>query len=1177
MTIRCLLVGINDYLGVNNPLRGCINDVELLKNRFKDRFAIEDNDIKTLINDEATRQNIITCFQEHLIHPSAKDDVIVFYFSGHGAQTRTIKEFYPFEPDRKEESLVCYDSRHNGTPDLRDKELRYLIAAAAKNCEHVLIILDCCHGGHGTRFIEDESRVRLAETGIKASSIEDYFYHEEMLADLSAHNKLREGKHVLLSACEDFETAKEDMQIDGQVHGFFTYALAEILSGTEQAISYQECVERCRAQILRKGVYAQNPQLETIEGDSNSHAQAILGGNIQPLKFLVHYLPETPQNSEGWHLNAGAIHGFNEGDEFSLFDINAKIEKLSDTTISTATIHMLRSKDCLLQVKDDSKLRPQEGYQAIVTKRNFTKIGVKIEGEKDYTSDLITLLSSGNTKPSQFLKQDDQTPSYIIKADRSGFRIHSADPNDQRPLFKLQKSAEACLSDVANMARFWQKHGLQNPTSNIKSNDIELVVHYDGKPYVNQDVIVSYKEVDGHWIQPKISMEIRLGPNVPRDRTYYCGLLFMDGSLGSITDRLIPTSVQMLSSTVDQHNGELNLVDEIQVFGGKEIPLKIPTTLLEQGVTQVQDYLKLIVCEDYSFDITLMNQEGLDLYDPKSKGLGENTRSLRGLHSTLNEFMENVHTRSWGSEEPEENPDWISNTYSLTIQRPNEWQILEDQGNGKFSVSENSIRWQTDANVSGQIRLVSSVQDKTGNDRSVGPIFVDPVLDTDVKSETFAFSDGRRSDLGLDTLEIQLKDGSDSLSPEAPLVLEFPGTLLENEELLPLVYHTSEEGSWLLPVGFSRQSNDKIQIVIEHSPISDNKSTDHGQDRGLLNSLKVYFQKLTYKHILNDDIDQQVLGIPQFAADEPFQLINSVTDQTVISEQVASADSVLIFIHGIIGETKTFINLVNKRHPDLGTLADHYDVVLSFDYENLNTPIQDVAKSFKNKLADVGISAGCKKKVEIVAHSMGGLVSRWMIEHLQGDQFIDTLLMAGTPNGGSPLGKFVNEGVEGIHGWAYNTLTAAVNGLTPPISGLVISGLIKLMQKTSGKVLGGAMISLQQMNEDSDIISALKQNPLPDCRYIVFAGDIGKIPLVKDRASLWAYLSKKLKLSGYELLTHQIFEEPNDVATSVSSVKQFNQNWKDTVIVNVVGTDHFGYFNATGLNVISSLLKKEGD
>ena len=97
MTIRCLLVGINDYLGVNKPLRGCINDVELLKNRFKDRFAIEDNDIKTLTNDEATRQNIITCFQEHLIHPSAKDDVIVFYFSGHGAQTRTIKEFYPFE------------------------------------------------------------------------------------------------------------------------------------------------------------------------------------------------------------------------------------------------------------------------------------------------------------------------------------------------------------------------------------------------------------------------------------------------------------------------------------------------------------------------------------------------------------------------------------------------------------------------------------------------------------------------------------------------------------------------------------------------------------------------------------------------------------------------------------------------------------------------------------------------------------------------------------------------------------------------------------------------------------------------------------------------------------------------------------------------------------------------
>lgn len=1191
MTIRCLLVGVNDYLGVNKPLRGCVNDVALLKNRFQDRFGIPDDDIKTLLDQEATRENIIRGFEDHLIQPATKDDVIVFYFSGHGAQTRTIPEFYPFEPDRKEESLVCYDSRHNGTADLRDKELRYLIAAAADRCEHVLIILDCCHGGHGTRFIEDESRVRLAETGIKANSIKDYYLHEAMLEDLLKHNKLREGKHVLLSACEDFETAKEDMQIDGGIHGFFTYALAEILSGTEQAISYQECVERCRAQILRKGVYAQNPQLETIEGDNNSHTQAILGGKILPLKFLVHYLPGTQQHSEGWHLNAGSIHGFNEGDEFSLFGINEKIENISETVTSTATIDKLGSKDSVLRVKNDTNLIVQESYQAIVTKRNFTKIGVKIEGDKDHTESLVKLLSGDPSRalvdglqPSQFLRLDDLTPSYNIKANARGFTIHTADPNDQRPLFKLQKNAEACLSDLANMARFWQKHGLNNPTSKIKSDDIELVVHYEEESYVNRDVTVSYKEIDGHWIQPKISMEIRLGPNVPRDRTYYCGLLFMDGSLGSITDRLLPVSVQRLSSSLDQHNTELNLVDSIQVSGGKEIPLKIPTTLLKQGVTQVQDYLKLIVCEDYSFDITLMNQEGLDLYDPQAKGLSNNTRSLRGLHTTLNQFMQNVHTRSWGADEPEEDSDWMSKTYSLTIQRPNEWQTIDGQSNGEFSVATNNIRWHTDANISGKIRLVSSVQENAKKDRSATTstsdfntsMFVDPVLGDDITSETFTFSDGSRSDLGLDTLEIELQGDTNTLSPEKPLVIEFPGHFEENEALLPLAYHSNGDDSWLLPVGFSREVDGNIQVIIEHSPFGGD--TANNRDRGFFSSIKVYFQKLTYKHIFKTEIDQHTLGMPEFSNSEAPELINSITEQSSISKKIAPASSILIFIHGIIGDTKTSVNLVNTQHPELGALVNHYDAILTFDYENLNTPIQDTALIFKEKLAGVGISSGCGKKVDIVAHSMGGLVSRWMIEHLQGDEFIDTLVMAGTPNGGSPLGKLVSGGVMGIHGWSYSILTTVINGLTPqPISGVVINGLLKLMEKTSGKVLDGAMISLQQMNEDSDIISALKQNSPPDCQYIVFAGDTSKLPLAEDRARLRSYLSSRLKLSGYELLTHRVFDEPNDIATSVSSVKQFNQSWKDEVIVNEVGTDHFGYFDATGLKVISGLLLKVGD
>ena len=48
------------------------------------------------------------------------------------------------------------------------------------------------------------------------------------------------------------------------------------------------------------------------------------------------------------------------------------------------------------------------------------------------------------------------------------------------------------------------------------------------------------------------------------------------------------------------------------------------------------------------------------------------------------------------------------------------------------------------------------------------------------------------------------------------------------------------------------------------------------------------------------------------------------------------------------------------------------------------------------------IEAGHGKTIHIVAHSMGGLVSRYFIENLGGHEIVQHLIMLGTPNSGSP-------------------------------------------------------------------------------------------------------------------------------------------------------------------------------
>jgi triacylglycerol esterase/lipase EstA (alpha/beta hydrolase family) len=87
------------------------------------------------------------------------------------------------------------------------------------------------------------------------------------------------------------------------------------------------------------------------------------------------------------------------------------------------------------------------------------------------------------------------------------------------------------------------------------------------------------------------------------------------------------------------------------------------------------------------------------------------------------------------------------------------------------------------------------------------------------------------------------------------------------------------------------------------------------------------------------------------------------------------------------------------------SLDRQFDLVLAYDYENLSTPIEQTARTLKSQLAAAGLQQNDNKKLTLLVHSMGGLVSRWFIEREGGNKVVDHLVMCGTPNNGSPFGK----------------------------------------------------------------------------------------------------------------------------------------------------------------------------
>ena len=75
-----------------------------------------------------------------------------------------------------------------------------------------------------------------------------------------------------------------------------------------------------------------------------------------------------------------------------------------------------------------------------------------------------------------------------------------------------------------------------------------------------------------------------------------------------------------------------------------------------------------------------------------------------------------------------------------------------------------------------------------------------------------------------------------------------------------------------------------------------------------------------------------------------------------------------------------------------------------FDGRGENAPANIDIRINAKKLQDLvqhSLTLNGASKVNLVAHSMGGLVSRWYIEQMGGDATVNKLIMLGTPNHGS--------------------------------------------------------------------------------------------------------------------------------------------------------------------------------
>jgi pimeloyl-ACP methyl ester carboxylesterase len=269
-----------------------------------------------------------------------------------------------------------------------------------------------------------------------------------------------------------------------------------------------------------------------------------------------------------------------------------------------------------------------------------------------------------------------------------------------------------------------------------------------------------------------------------------------------------------------------------------------------------------------------------------------------------------------------------------------------------------------------------------------------------------------------------------------------------------------------------------------------------------------------------------------------------------VAERVAGAQRVLLLVHGIIGDTEGMAAGVRACGLDR-----NFDLVLCYDYENLSTQIGETARQLAAHLRSVGLGPQDEKHLTLLAHSMGGLVSRWFIERESGSAMVDHLVMCGTPNQGSPFGR-VDDARRIL-----TMLTGLAANASPAL--LPFTAPLLFLLNRSNQVTP----TLQQMDPSSDFIQGLNSNPDPGVRYTVLAGNVAEYDDSSDR--MFARLVAKMARSTlFDLLFGQ---RQHDIAVAVDSILGGGAA-RPSVSRVPVSCHHLNYFSSrTGQAALTSV------
>ena len=557
---RALLIGINKYKAVPG-LQGSVNDVQTMREILMTRWNFQPANIQMLLDEQATRANILAALED-LVAISGPDDVVYVHYSGHGSQ---VQDLNGDEEDGLDETIVPQDGRTDDVPDIVDDELDVIFSKL--RAKSAVIVLDSCHSGTATRAFDIRARSVPQDTRI------DLYRSGPTAVTTRSIVPVMQSKYVVMSGAASNQEAL-DGPVEGRYHGFFTYALSRSLTSAPANASPRQIFDGVESELGRiQTTFGRSsmpePQLEAPPAALDAPlfsravpASAVAGAAQQP---RLAWLGVRPQNGGDVTLVNGVLLGATPGSAWAIYPPN-ETQFAPGRAVAVATVTALDGNDARAHVDGAATIAADSRAVAALPAPASAHIGIRIgDVPTDEVQRLKDLLSRhidgvewvGPRQPARF----------VVDMQGDTVRLSSADGLDVVGTFPI--GDEQRLADVVRIAsrttHATQLLALDNPSSrmaiavralgapNPKSRDIVLVANTapvrlharrSGEPRSAQNSLQLSIAVSEDAYLTIVDVDAEGTTNVLFPNSYQRGDFAQDGFVRAGREFLVPDSLQ---------------------------------------------------------------------------------------------------------------------------------------------------------------------------------------------------------------------------------------------------------------------------------------------------------------------------------------------------------------------------------------------------------------------------------------------------------------------------------------------------------------------------------------------------------------------------------------------------------------------------------------------------------